>query len=183
MGRVKALLEFQGETLLDRQIRLYAACCQPVVCVLGFQCEAIAHGLRQAQRAVLVLNPSASEGQLSSLQCGLRALPPCEAVFFSPADSPGVSAGTVASVMEAWRGASRKPAFVIPRHQGRRGHPVLMNADLIPAMLQLPAGESARDLVHRHAAETLYADVEDPLIHADLDTPGDYEALLKAVRP
>lgn len=183
MGSPKALLEFQGETLLDRQIALYSSRCRPVVCVLGHGAETVAAGLRRAGEAVLVLNPRPERGQLSSLQCGLRSLPACGAVFFLPADSPGVHPDTLAMMLSAWADAARPPAFLIPQDRGRRGHPVLMNAALIPEMLALPEGASARDLVHARKPETVYVEVDDPRIHADLDTPADFEALLKEVQP
>jgi molybdenum cofactor cytidylyltransferase len=183
MGRPKALLEYQGETLLDRQIALHAAFCRPVVAVLGFSSTQIVAGLRRADEAVIVLNPRPERGQLSSLQCGLRALPPCSAVFFLPVDSPGVQRRTLQSMIEAWSQASPKPAFVIPRCGGRRGHPVLMDGALIPEILALPLAASARDAVHAHQARSIYLEVDDPRIWIDLDAPEDYEALLREVQP
>lgn len=183
MGSPKALLEFQGETLLDRQIGLYAERCRPVVCVLGFDAGRVAAGLRRAEDAVLVLNPRPERGQLSSLQCGLRALPPCDALFFLPVDSPGVRPGTLEKLLAAWSEAAKAPAFVIPQCRGRHGHPVLMSGAQIPAMLALPEGAPARDLVHARKAETLYVEVDDARIRIDLDTPADFEALLKEVQP
>lgn len=183
MGRPKVLLEFQAETLLDRQIALYAACCRPVVAVLGFNAGQVAEGLRRADEALIVLNPRPARGQLSSLQCGLRALPPCGAVFFLPVDSPGVHPRTLERMIEAWIQASPKPAFVIPECGGRHGHPVLMDGALIPEMLALPLSASARDVVHAKKAQTIYLEVDDPRIRIDLDTPQDFEALLREVQP
>ncbi len=52
MGRPKALLEYKGETFLDRQIRLYAGAGAHVICVLGKDAGAIAAALRRAAEAV-----------------------------------------------------------------------------------------------------------------------------------
>ena len=41
MGEPKALLIIRGETILDRLIGLLAACCSPVLVVLGFHAGAI----------------------------------------------------------------------------------------------------------------------------------------------
>jgi CTP:molybdopterin cytidylyltransferase MocA len=184
------LLEYQGETLLDRHLALYSGFCQPLICVLGSDAGVVGAGLRLQDEAVFVLNPRPERGQLSSLQCGLRALlprgpqapPPCEAVFFLPCDSVAVESSTLQAMIEAWRAAARRSAFVIPRHAGRRGHPVLMSGAMIPQMLALPAGAAARDLVRSHAEDTCYVDVDDARVHLDIDTPGDYDALLKGVR-
>jgi molybdenum cofactor cytidylyltransferase len=183
-GPLKPLLEFDGETFLDRQIGLYAAHCRPVVVVLGFHAGAVRAGLRAAGAAAMVVNPEPERGQLSSLQCGLRALPPeCEAVFFLPVDSPGVQPATLQALLSAWSLETEKPAFVVPRFDGRRGHPVLMNARLSAEMLALPDGATARDVVHRYRAATVQVDVADPAIHLDIDDAAAYEVLISGVRP
>lgn len=179
MGQPKALLEYRGETLLDRQIGLYAVRCRSVVCVVGYGAEQISAGARRAGEAVFVLNPRPERGQLSSLQCGLRAVSGCEAVFFLPVDSPGVRPETLARMEAAWAGAAERPAFVIPRCGGRHGHPVLMSGALVDEMLALGEGATARDLVHARRAETVYVEVDDARIGIDLDTPADFEALRK----
>lgn len=182
MGRPKPLLDFHGETFLDRQIALYSTLCAPVVAVLGHAAAEIAAGLAQADRATLVLNPQPARGQLSSLQCGLRALPPCASVFFLPIDSPGVQPGTLRHLLAALQ-SSPESNFVIPRYAGRRGHPVLMRYTLIPEFLALAPSATAREVVHAHRDTTLYVDVDDPAIHLDIDDPGAYQALLAEVRP
>ncbi|WP_321478061.1 nucleotidyltransferase family protein [uncultured Paludibaculum sp.] len=181
MGRPKPLLDFEGETFLDRQIHLYAGVCKPVIAVLGHSASEIASGLRRADQATLVLNPQPERGQLSSLQCGLRALPACDAVFFLPIDSPGVRPGTLAELLRAMHAAPEHD-FVIPRHVGRRGHPVLMRAAVVEEFLALNVSASARDVVHAHRDSTLYVDVDDPAIHFDIDDPAAYQALLEGAR-
>ncbi|QOY89661.1 nucleotidyltransferase family protein [Paludibaculum fermentans] len=182
MGRPKPLLEFHGETFLDRQIALFRAVCAPVVAVLGHAAPEIAAGLLNADLATLVLNPQPARGQLSSLQCGLRALPPCSSVFFLPIDSPGVQPGTLRRLLAALH-SSPESDIVIPRHSGRRGHPVLMRYTLIPEFLALAPSATAREVVHAHLGTTLYVDVDDPAIHLDIDDPAAYQALLAEVRP
>lgn len=178
-GPLKPLLEYQGETFLDRQIALYAACCRPVVVVLGFHALAVRVGLRRAEEASIVVNPRPEGGQLSSLQCGLRALPAeCEAVFFLPVDSPGVERATLDALLRVWNSETKKPDFVVPRFDGRRGHPVLMNTRLVAEMLALPEGSTARDVVHRYRAGTVQVDVHDAAIHLDIDDASAYQALL-----
>jgi molybdenum cofactor cytidylyltransferase len=182
MGRPKPLLDFHGQTFLDRQVALYGTICNPVIAVLGHAASEIAAGLAQAGRAILVLNPQPARGQLSSLQCGLRALPPCSSVFFLPIDSPGVQPATLRCLLAALQ-SSPESDFVIPRYAGRRGHPVLMRYTLIPEFLALAPSATAREVVHAHRDTTLYVDVNDPAIHLDIDDPAAYQALLAEVRP
>jgi molybdenum cofactor cytidylyltransferase len=181
MGRPKALLEVPGsdppETFLDRWIRLLAAHAAPVIVVLGGHAEAVRSGSARASQVTFVVNERFQEGMLSSLQCGLRAVPAEAAgTIFTPVDFPQVSPGTVAGVLAAfWRDDTFRLA--IPRHQGRRGHPVCVPRRLFPEFLDLPAGAQPREVIHRHAAEACYVDVDDPGILRDVDDPEAYRSL------
>ncbi|MGA3040279.1 MAG: nucleotidyltransferase family protein [Bryobacteraceae bacterium] len=175
MGSPKALLQFQGETFLDRLIGLFSPRCSPVIAVLGAQSETVRAGLRRAGRAVVVENPDFRLGQLTSMQCGLRAVPAdAEGVLFTLVDHPAVAPATIDALL-----ASSAPAPLrIPRFDGRRGHPIWISRSLIPEFLALPAGSSAREVVTHHADGIAYLDVDDPGILADVDDPAAYASLL-----
>lgn len=178
MGRPKALLEFAGETFLDRWIRLLGGHCAPVLVVLGHAAEQVRAGLRRAAEATFVLNPDYPRGQLSSLQCGLRALPEDAAgVLFTLVDLPAVQASTVERVALQARGLA-SPWLVIPRTGGRRGHPVGCSRELIAELLALPVDAQARDVIHRHLHAAVFVDVEDPGIVRDVDDLAAYQGIL-----
>jgi molybdenum cofactor cytidylyltransferase len=178
MGRPKALLEYEGETFLDRLVRLFSTRCRVVCAVLGHDADRIARGLAQAATPVLVLNPRPERGQLSSLQCGLRALPPAiSAAFFHPVDIPGVSDNTIGRLARAWAEAPAGTLVVQPAHGGHKGHPVLVAPLVISELLALPADASAREVLQRRAARTLTVEVPDPHIRQDTDTPEEYQRL------
>lgn len=174
MGTPKALLPYRGQTFLDTVISLFAARCSPVIAVLGADAERIRRGI--ASQATFVLNPDYRTGQTSSMQCGLRAVPPdADGVLFTLADHPAVAASTVDALL-----APERPFLRVPRFEGRRGHPVWFSRALIAEFLAMPADGVARDIVYRHAAETEYLDVNDPGIVADIDDPAAYQALIGA---
>jgi molybdenum cofactor cytidylyltransferase len=178
MGSPKALLEFQGETFLDRLIGLFRERCAPVIAVLGAQRESIRAGLRRADEALLVENADFRLGQLTSMQCGLRAVPEdADGVLFTLVDHPAVAPYTIAQLLDASPGDCA-PLLRIPRCGGRRGHPIWISKSLMPEFLSLPAGASAREVVTRHAGEVAYIDVDDPGILADVDDPAAYASLL-----
>ena len=183
MGSPKALLEFQGETFLDRLIGILAQYCAPVIVVLGHQAEAIQAGLRRPGQATFVHNADYLQGQFSSLQCGLRVVPlEAEGVLFTPVDYPAVQASTVQRLVGQAL-AVPTPRLVIPRYQGRRGHPVCCARALIGEFLALPADSQARQVIHRHREHTCYVEVEDPGILKDVDDPEAYQRLIEAVPP
>jgi molybdenum cofactor cytidylyltransferase len=94
--------------------------------------------------------------------------------LFTPVDLPLVLPETIARLAEAFE---RQPVLLIPRYQGRRGHPVCCAREIIPEFLDLPDGAQARDVIHRHAARTCYVDVDDPGILRDIDDPLAYHSL------
>jgi molybdenum cofactor cytidylyltransferase len=174
MGSPKALLKYRGETFLDRLIGVFAPHCSPVIAVLGAQREMVRAGLQRAGDALVVENPDFRLGQLSSMQCGLRAVPAdADGVLFTLVDHPAVASTTIARLLDA--GA---PPLRIPRCNGQRGHPIRISKSLIPELLALPAGSSAREIITRHARDIAYIDVEDPGILADVDDPAAYARLL-----
>jgi len=185
MGSPKALLDFRGETFLDRMIRVYGMVCGgPVIAVLGHHAETVARGIGRARDAMLVLNARPEDGQLSSLQAGLRAARQSTGwILFAPVDSPAVAEITLAKIIAACHGAGSKTLLAIPRCSDRRGHPVALRAELAePLLVMDPRTQSARDFVHAHREETLYVDVDDDSITWDIDSPEAYTALVGALR-
>ena len=102
MGRPKALIGWRGQTFLRRVVGLAeAAGCAPIVVVEG----ALTLPEAELGPAIRALNRSWSEGQLSSLQVGLRGLtstvgPGCSGVMVLAIDRPRVAAATCRALRE-----------------------------------------------------------------------------------
>ena len=179
MGFPKALLDYRGATFLDTLIGLFAQRCSPVIVTLGAAAEEIR--ARAARPAEFVLNPDYARGQLSSMQCGLRAVPPeADGVLFTLVDHPAVSRNTIDALLAP--GVSQDDALLrVPRYRGRRGHPVWFSRELTPEFLALPESGAARDVVRLHAGRTAFLDLDDPGIVADIDDPAAYRSLIGAI--
>jgi molybdenum cofactor cytidylyltransferase len=178
MGSPKALLPLGEETFLDRLIGVFQPVCGSVTVVLGHEPEKIQDGLKRAAAASFVVNPDYERGQLSSLQTGLREVPAeSSAVLFTPVDYPMVQAETLAALADGFR--ENRVLLAVPRHAGKHGHPVLFSSALIAEFLRLPDGAAARDVIHEHRERTLYVDVDDEGVVGDVDSPSDYEDLLR----
>ncbi|MGH9663154.1 MAG: nucleotidyltransferase family protein [Bryobacteraceae bacterium] len=177
MGSPKALLEFQGETFLDRLIGSLNEVCAETIVVLGYHADLIRG--RLARSARFVVNPDPDRGQLTSLQCGLAAISGGAAgVLFTPLDFPAVRPETIARLAGAFVHRDAVAELVIPSFHGRRGHPVLAASALIPEFLALPETAAARDVVRRHDAGIRYVEVDDAGVVTDIDTQEDYRRLL-----
>jgi len=173
MGSPKALLRYRDETFLDRLAGLFAARCSPVIVVLGAEAERIRSSARFA--ATCIVNPNYACGQTTSMQCGLRAVPPeADGVLFTLVDHPAVLPATIDVLLAEPRTALLR----VPRYHGRRGHPIWFSRDLIPEFLALPETGAARDVVAGHAAQTEFLDLDDLGILADIDDPEAYRSLI-----
>lgn len=172
MGAPKALLHFRGQTFLDGLIARLEAHCHPVIAVLGHDAERIRSAVAAA--ADYVVNPNYALGMLSSLQCGLRALPePVSDAVFTLVDHPDPAGTTIAAVVN-------EPAapVVIPRFEGRKGHPVRLSRAVIEELLALPPTARPTDVLYRHIAATRFLDTGDPGVVDDVDDPAAYHAFL-----
>lgn len=170
MGRMKALLEYGGETFVDRQVRAYAGLCEPVVVVVSADGAAeLVAGMKETERVVFVLNPRVEGGMISSLRCGLRALGGVEGALYAPVDGPGVKRETVAKLVAEWCGG-------VARARGG-GHPVVVGREVMGELMSAGEGVTAREVLARHEAQLV--DVEDEMLRVDVDTPDEYRALVE----
>ncbi|MEZ5400341.1 MAG: nucleotidyltransferase family protein [Bryobacteraceae bacterium] len=176
MGSPKPLLKLGGETFADRLIRVFGAHCDPVILVLGHHAAAVERGLKRHGEAAVVRNPDPDRGQTSSLQTGIAACAGSD-FLFSPVDAPAVSEGTVAMLVARWRRRTGSEWIFRPRHEGRRGHPVLVCGPVARQLAALDPGEPARETIRAHRAETVFVDVDDAGILSDVDEPDEYRTL------
>jgi len=175
MGFPKALLQYGKETFLDTLTALLGARCSPVIVVLGAHADRIRAGA--VRPATFVENPDWARGMTTSLQCGLRAVPPdADGVLFTLVDHPAASPATLDALL-APPGPGGAPLVRVPRYRAKRGHPIWFDRQLIPEFLALPADGAAREVVRRHVDRTEFLDLDDPGVVADIDNPDDYRAL------
>lgn len=173
MGFPKPLLKIGSVTFLQRLISVFDGACGSVIVVLGYQHDRVLASLDGLSNVTTVINPHPEQGQLSSLQCGLRALPSqCQAVLFSPVDYPAIQASTVLALPLAL--VAGDALLAVPRHQGKHGHPICASGALIDEFLALDSKAQARDVIHRHRDRTVYVDVNDPGTVNDVDNRDDY---------
>lgn len=176
MGSPKGLLRISGETFLDRLTALFTAHCEPLIVVLGHDATAIRAGVTHPERALFVENARYRDGQLSSMRCGLCAVPQgSEGVLFTLVDHPSVSRDSIEALLRR-----RHAPVAIPVFNGQRGHPIYLRRDLIGQFFD-PEIQSAKDIVRRHRSETAYVDVNDPGVLDDIDDPAAYQRLVEAL--
>jgi molybdenum cofactor cytidylyltransferase len=183
MGAPKATLALPGgDTFLTRIVRTFAAASvEDVVVVVGHDADAIVASFANVDvHARFVENPDYEQGQLSSLQTAIRLLEPdneCEGMLVHLVDHPYIDPDLVRVMLQ--RFAEVRPLIVVPRHQGKRGHPVLFSRGLFAELLAAPLEEGAKAVVNAHAGETLEIDTDEVGITLDIDTPELYRQHVK----
>jgi CTP:molybdopterin cytidylyltransferase MocA len=120
-------------------------------------------------RVRTAVNPDPSRGMFSSIQVGLRAVGGSP-VAVIPGDMPFVKAGTVRALLHLPAAAG---AIVSPRFHGRRGHPVLLPADLLETIRSAPATAMLNEVLRPYAGRFVDLDVADPGVVRDVDVRED----------
>lgn len=177
MGRPKALLEYNGDTFLNRQIFLMLPRVEQLAVVLGCNADAVRPTLPALPGLCAVVNENYDRGMLSSLQTGLAALGgAADWTLFALADHPAVRGRTLDRILQACRAAASAP-LAIPRFAGKRGHPVALSRAIADELCALDPAASPQDTMRKHYREALFLDVEDRGVVTDIDRPEDYAAL------
>jgi len=180
MGEPKALLRIDGETFIERIVRaLKNGGLERIVVVLGFNAEEMRQKIEQLP-VEIVVNSDYKLGQLSSLQAAIRHLEKdrsCDGMLIHLVDHPYIDSVLVRAMLQ--RFGDSKNLIVVPRHQGKRGHPVIFSRALFAELLDAPMSEGAKAVVNAHRDETLEIDTEDVGITLDIDTPELYRQHVK----
>jgi molybdenum cofactor cytidylyltransferase len=176
MGSPKALLHYRGRTFLERALDALQPACDSVVVVTASDASQV-RAVCQKHGVDVVINSAPERGMLSSLQCAI-AQRDAYGYLFTPVDYPAIAPTTAAAIVGAFQSAARDA--VIPVFDGRHGHPVCISRAVAGQILDLPAGATARDAIHR--SDILYLPVADAGILCDVDTPAEHEALCAGER-
>ena len=175
MGALKPLLVLDGVPVVVRAARSFRdAGIEPVV-VLGHEADRVAEVL-DAQGFKHVFNAEYELGMYSSLRRGVRDLADgVQRFFVLPADCPLVRCETVGRLLRAAR--SRDASVIYPRHDGRRGHPPLIDAALIAPILSSQPDDGLRGILGSVDDRSFDVDVDDAGVLLDMDRRADYEQL------
>lgn len=176
-GEPKMLLPWRGKPLIRHAAEAaLSGGLSPVVVVTG----AVEGPLRQALAELPVEfapNPDWQEGQSTSLQAGLRALPErTGSAVFLLADQPFVTPDLIRALRE--RHAETLAPVVAPRVGEKRANPVLFDRDTFPDLLALRGDTGGRAIFQRTPVS--YLDWPDTNLLLDVDTPEDYARLEEA---
>ena len=181
MGSPKALLPWQGTTLLSHQIAaLREAGVDRVVVVLGHQAGRLKPLVQKLEGVTWEVNPDYWRGKTTSIKTGLEALGPDHpaAVLILNVDQPR-NADTIRRLLQQHRAGGR--LITIPYYRGKGGHPVVLDPALLEELGSIDEETlGMKALMRRHHETVLLVEMESPEVLWDLNTPEEYEAATRA---
>jgi molybdenum cofactor cytidylyltransferase len=184
MGRPKLSLPLGDSTILAHVVNtLRQAEVEHVVVVVGRHVPEL---IPLAESSGAYVCPLAEEtaDMRTTVEHGLRWLEehfqphPDDGWLLVPADHPVLSPAVVRELALA-RQAHPDHSIFVPTHQGQRGHPLLLTWRHVESLRAYPADQGLNRYVRAHDAQTLEVEVATSDILRDLDTPEDYECLLR----
>jgi len=150
LGQSKQLLQFGGETLLERALRLAKeAGAAPVLAVVGAQFAEICASI-SFNEAIPVFNDRWELGLSSSIHTGLHTLEACapdaSGALVMSCDQPRLTSDHLHALIEEFA-AQTAPAIVASSYAGVRGAPAVFPRDVFPQLLALSGDKGARALL------------------------------------
>ncbi len=176
----KLLAELDGSPLVRRAVETaLGSKLWKTIVVTGHDSAAVETALAGLPVA-FAHNPDFVEGLATSLRAGLEAAADADGVLVLLGDMPGVSAGIISTLVDAF-GQARSSLAVVPTCDGRRGNPVLLARAIFPAVKTLQGDEGARRLLSEIPG-VLEVAVDDDAVLVDVDRPADLDACRRAIR-
>ena len=184
MGQPKLLLPLGGKTIIERVL---AVLVHPQITaryvVVRKDDLVLQEAVRVAGGTVLLpdVDPSDMRTSVSfALQVIQQQFEPRDddGWLLVPADHPVLDGGLIEALVSRW--TSHRPAILVPRCSGRRGHPTLFRWSLAREVPQIPADHGLNWLLQEHCDSVEELAVESPAALIDLDTPEDYSRLCQS---
>ena len=180
MGRPKLSLPLGERTVLEHVVAaLRQGGVDEVLVVVGPHDPTLAPLAEAAGANVLSLTEPTTNMR-ATVEHGLRWLEerfhpkPDDAWLLAPADHPALDADVVRRLCDAYR-VQPSASIVVPVHDGRRGHPILLKWLHVAGVHAYPAGSGINDYIRSQQGQILETPSLAAAVLWDMDTPEDYE--------
>ena len=174
LGAIKPLLPHEHGTMLECVLKEFrAATLDVLIVVLGYEARRVIKEINLTGLKVII-NGEHRIGMSASIQRGLAHLPPgCRAVMIAMGDMPLVTAPTINTLVRAF--TNGKKGIVVPVHNKKRGHPVIIDLKYFDELLELRGDVGARSILETHADDIKEVAIKSDEILIDVDTRDAWE--------
>ena len=180
MGEMKALLHWEGSTLIKYQVStLIGAGAKEVIVVLGHNAELLMPEIKDLARVRCVINKDYDLGRTTSIKVGLNAIDSndTDCILFLNVDQPRNS--DVISRLVLSHGSSQRN-ITIPTYDGNGGHPIIFGMELVADLLNISEENFGfKSIITMHASRVHRVSDTDPCVLWDLNTPEQYADALQ----
>lgn len=179
MGVQKLLLPFGGKTVIAHIVdQIIESTVDETYVVVGHEGERVSRELSD-RRISIVVNSEYESGMLSSVRCGLIALPQeCRAVLVALGDQPSLTTKLLDQMVRSFKETEKK--ILVPIHNGRRGHPLLFSLGYRDEIMTRYDDVGLRGLLNAHPDDVFDLSVSTSSVLLDMDYPPDYQRELES---
>ncbi|MGF7078488.1 nucleotidyltransferase family protein [Mucilaginibacter sp. UYCu711] len=178
LGFPKQTLLYKGKTLLEIAIEAgLKSKCRPVTVVLGSSADKIEPGIKN-YNIDIIHNPDWQAGMGSSIALAIKEIQKNEGVsqvVIMLCDQPFVTSRLIDSLLYKQQETNKK--IIACTYNDTIGVPVLFNRKLFDELTLLQGQEGAKKVLNAHPDDISTMPFEKGGV--DIDTVGDYEALLR----
>ncbi|ATW25749.1 NTP transferase domain-containing protein [Candidatus Formimonas warabiya] len=177
MKSFKPMLQLAGSTVIKTAVStLKSAGVSPVVVVTGNNAEQLTKHLANLDVVCIYNENFATTDMYYSASMGLRYIQDkTDRVFFLPADVPLFSRQSLFTMMGYMDCSNCR--ILTPEHNGKGGHPLLIDSSVIPQLLSYRGEEGLRGAVEAFTGLKETIELPDIGMTIDADKPEHYELL------
>lgn len=179
LGTPKQLLEFEGQSLINRLVNIVRdAGSFPITIVLGAEATAIQAQLPD-DNLLVVINEEWKEGMGSSIRVGLKKMIEMDAdmdgVMILVCDQPFIKSESIQSLIQMQQSTGLPMAACF--YEGIVGTPALFHQSMFSDLLKLVGDTGAKKIMKDQMVDVAKLNLEKGVI--DIDTMEDYQKIIQ----
>ena len=175
LGSPKQLIEFEGQTLIERITETALSISGEVLIVLGGNSELILPKLERFNNVIsTIYNPDWKEGMGTSIRIGVEKLAEnSDLIIILLSDQPFISKVLLQNMLQIY--AKTQNPIVSCVYSNTLGVPILFDKSVFPELLKLNGDKGAKSFLHLYKDRISTIDFPEGIV--DIDTLEDVENL------
>jgi molybdenum cofactor cytidylyltransferase len=173
LGHPKQMVEFRGQTLIERTVTIAKSITEDVLVVLGSNVDKIKTQINTETQ--IIINSNWQEGMGTSIRIGVEVLAKnADAILILLSDQPFISQALLQNMVQTF--AESQQPIVVCDYGNDVGVPMVFDKSIFPELLKLNGNKGAKSFLNRF--EDKIAKVQFPEGLIDIDTHEDVVKML-----
>ena len=176
LGSPKQLIEFEGQTLIERITEIALTISEEVLIVLGGNADQILPKLAKFENTIsTVFNPDWEEGMGTSIRIGVEKLAKnSDSIIVLLSDQPFISKVLLQNMVQIY--AKTQNPIISCVYNNTLGVPILFNKSIFSELLKLSGDKGAKSFLHLYENKISTVDFPEGII--DIDTIDDVKKMV-----